>query len=82
LGKAFDWTLLSGVMPDVPVMLSGGLSATNIEEALTIARVAAVDVSSGVESAPGVKDIGKIREFIRAARRAHAHLSREALINP
>jgi phosphoribosylanthranilate isomerase len=82
LGKSFDWTLLSGVMPDVPVMLSGGLSATNIEEALTIARVAAVDVSSGVESAPGVKNIGKIREFIRAARRAHAHLSREASINP
>ena len=83
LGKSF-WirTLLSGVMPDVPVMLSGGLSATNIEEALTIARVAAVDVSSGVESAPGVKNIGKIREFIRAARRAHAHLSREASINP
>jgi phosphoribosylanthranilate isomerase len=82
LGKSFDWTLLSGVMPDVSVMLSGGLSATNIEEALTIARVAAVDVSSGVESAPGVKNIGKIREFIRAARLAHAHLSREASINP
>jgi phosphoribosylanthranilate isomerase len=82
LGKSFDWTLLSDVMPGVPVMLSGGLSATNIEEALSIARVAAVDVSSGVESAPGVKDVGKIREFIRAARRAHAHLSREVLSNP
>jgi phosphoribosylanthranilate isomerase len=77
LGKSFDWTLLDGVTPGVPVMLSGGLNAGNIEEALAIARVPAVDVSSGVESAPGVKDIGKIREFIRAARRAHAHLSRE-----
>jgi phosphoribosylanthranilate isomerase len=77
LGKSFDWTLLRGVIPGVPVMLSGGLSATNIEEALSVARVQAVDVSSGVESSPGVKDIGKIKEFIRAARRAHAHLSRE-----
>jgi len=80
LGKSFDWTLLRGVMPGIPVMLSGGLSATNIEEALSVARVAAVDVSSGVESAPGVKDVGKIRAFIRAARRAHAHLPREVLI--
>jgi phosphoribosylanthranilate isomerase len=82
LGKSFDWTLLGGVVPGVPVMLSGGLSAANIEEALTIARVQAVDVSSGVESAPGVKDVGKIAEFIRAARRAHAHLSREVLSHP
>jgi phosphoribosylanthranilate isomerase len=82
LGKSFDWTLLGGVVPGVPIMLSGGLSAANIEEALTIARVQAVDVSSGVESAPGVKDVGKIAEFIRAARRAHAHLSREVLSHP
>jgi phosphoribosylanthranilate isomerase len=79
LGKSFDWTLLSGTVPGVPVMLSGGLNATNIEEALSIARVQGVDVSSGVESAPGVKDVGKIRDFIRAVRRAHAHLSREVL---
>jgi phosphoribosylanthranilate isomerase len=55
-------------------MLSGGLDARNIEEALKITRVPAVDVSSGVESSPGKKDVKKIREFIRAARHAHAHL--------
>jgi phosphoribosylanthranilate isomerase len=74
LGRPFDWHLLSGAIPGVLVMLSGGLSADNVGEALTITRVPAVDVSSGVESAPGVKDVAKIREFVRAARRAHIHL--------
>jgi phosphoribosylanthranilate isomerase len=74
LGRAFDWTLLSGAIPGVPVMLSGGLDVKNIEEALKITRVPAVDVSSGVESSPGRKDANKIREFIRMARRAHAYL--------
>lgn len=83
LGKPFDWTLLGDAIPGVPVMLSGGLSAENVEEALTITRVPAVDVSSGVESSPGVKDIEKIREFVRAARRAHVHLSSHEVVgNP
>jgi len=74
LGKPFDWTLLSGAIPGVPVMLSGGLNSKNVEEALRITRVPAVDVSSGVESSPGVKNLGKIREFVRVAREAHVHL--------
>ncbi|MGO8923945.1 MAG: phosphoribosylanthranilate isomerase [Xanthobacteraceae bacterium] len=74
LGRPFDWTLLSGAIPGVPVMLSGGLDARNIEEALKITRVPAVDVSSGVETSPGKKDVNKIREFIQSARRAHTHL--------
>ena len=74
LGRPFDWTLLRGALPGVPVMLSGGLDASNIEEALSITRVPAVDVSSGVESAPGRKDIGKIREFVRVARQAHSRV--------
>jgi phosphoribosylanthranilate isomerase len=83
LGKPFDWHLLSGVIPGVLVMLSGGLSADNVGEALRITRVPAVDVSSGVESAPGVKDVAKIREFVRAARRAHVHLPPyEVVSNP
>jgi phosphoribosylanthranilate isomerase len=74
LGKPFDWTLLSGAIPGVPVMLSGGLDAKNIEEALRITRAPAVDVSSGVESSPGEKDPNKIREFVKAARQAHVQL--------
>ena len=68
LGRRFDWMLLAGVNPGVPYMLSGGLDAGNVAEALRITRAPGVDVSSGVESAPGVKDVNKIREFIRAAR--------------
>jgi phosphoribosylanthranilate isomerase len=49
-------------------MLSGGLDAANVAQALRITRAGGVDVSSGVESAPGVKDPEKIRTFIRAAR--------------
>jgi phosphoribosylanthranilate isomerase len=74
LGKPFDWTLLSGAIPGVPVMLSGGLNSANVAEALRVTRVPAVDVSSGVESAPGVKDLEKIREFVRVARQAHVRL--------
>jgi phosphoribosylanthranilate isomerase len=72
LGKAFDWRLLQGIEPGVPFMLSGGLDAGNIAEALRITVAPAVDVSSGVERAPGEKDPDKIRAFIRAAREAAA----------
>ena len=72
LGKPFDWTLLRGIDPGVPFMLSGGLDASNVDEALRITRAPGVDVSSGVERAPGEKDPDKIRAFIRAARAAEA----------
>lgn len=70
LGKAFDWHLLEALDVPVPYLLSGGLDASNIAEALRITRAPGVDVSSGVESGPGVKDPAKIRAFIRAARDA------------
>jgi phosphoribosylanthranilate isomerase len=70
LGRSFDWTLLGGVDPGVPFMLSGGLDAANVAEALRITRAPAVDVSSGVERSPGDKDPDKIRAFVRAARQA------------
>ena len=70
LGNTFDWHLLRDVQPRVPFMLSGGLDAGNVGEALRITRASAVDVSSGVERAPGVKDIDKIKAFVRAARSA------------
>jgi len=72
LGNTFDWHLLKNVRPGVPFMLSGGLDATNIGEALRITRATSIDVSSGVERAPGVKDVDKIIAFVRAARSAAA----------
>jgi phosphoribosylanthranilate isomerase len=70
LGTPFDWTLLKDIDPNIPFMLSGGLDAGNVAEALRITRAPGVDVSSGVERAPGEKDLDKIRAFIRAARAA------------
>ncbi len=72
LGKPFDWQLLENLKPGVPFMVSGGLNAANVAEALRITRAPGVDVSSGVERAPGQKDLDKIRAFIRAARDAAA----------
>jgi phosphoribosylanthranilate isomerase len=74
LGKPFDWTLLGGIAPGVPFMLSGGLDANNVAQALRITRAPGVDVSSGVERTPGEKDPDMIRTFIRAARAAEAEL--------
>lgn len=75
-GRPFDWTLLSSLDPAFRFMLSGGLDPANVAEAIRIARPAGVDVSSGVESAPGVKDVEKIAEFVRAARSAAAQLKK------
>ncbi len=68
LGAVFDWTLLSNLDLKIPYLVSGGLHAGNIAEAVRITRAGGVDVSSGVESAPGIKDAGMIHAFIRAAR--------------
>ena len=70
LGAAFDWHLLENFALPVPFMVSGGLHAGNVAEALHVTRAGGVDVSSGVESAPGVKDPDMIRDFLRAARAA------------
>lgn len=71
-GRPFDWRLLAGLDVSRPAMLSGGLDADNVAEALSLARVDGVDVSSGVEDAPGVKSPDKIFAFIAAARHAAA----------
>lgn len=67
-GVAFDWRLLATLDLPVPFMLSGGLGPHNVGEALRVTRAPAVDVSSGVETAPGVKSPDLIAAFIRAAR--------------
>lgn len=71
-GLAFDWHLLEGFVAPAPIMLSGGLDAGNVGEAIRVARPAGVDVSSGVERAPGLKDETMIAAFVRAARAAAA----------
>jgi phosphoribosylanthranilate isomerase len=64
---SFDWALLAGRSWPVPWMLSGGLHAGNIAEAVRISGARTVDVSSGVETGPGVKDPEKIRAFLAIA---------------
>lgn len=76
-GVSFDWTLLSKLKTPVPYMLSGGLNLENVLSALNISKATSIDVSSGVESAPGVKDIAKIEAFIKTVREYDAN--RQAL---
>ena len=66
-GLAFDWRLIAGRAWRLPWMLSGGLTAELLPDAVRVSGAVAVDVSSGVESRPGVKDAGKIRAFLAAA---------------
>jgi phosphoribosylanthranilate isomerase len=70
LGRTFDWQLLRDLDTALPFMLSGGLDAANVAEALRITGAGGLDVSSGVERAPGEKDPVRIRAFIAAAREA------------
>jgi phosphoribosylanthranilate isomerase len=71
-GLSFDWRLLAGLDPGLPFMLSGGLNPDNVAEAIRLTGTRAVDVSSGVEVRPGIKDPGKIEAFVKAARAAYA----------
>jgi phosphoribosylanthranilate isomerase len=68
LGAAFDWHLLENLDLKLPFMVSGGLNAANVAEAVRVTRAGGVDISSGVERAPGLKDPEMIRAFVRAAR--------------
>jgi phosphoribosylanthranilate isomerase len=68
LGAAFDWHLLENLDLKLPFMVSGGLNAANVAEAVRVTRAGGVDISSGVERAPGQKDPEMIRAFVRAAR--------------
>jgi phosphoribosylanthranilate isomerase len=68
----FDWDILAGWRPGFDWLLAGGLTLTNVAEAVTRSGAPAVDLSSGVESAPGVKDPALIRAFVLAAKRLGA----------
>jgi len=74
-GRPFDWSILTALDPDLAFMLSGGLTPETVGDAVTTLRsfgvaLSGLDVSSGVERAPGVKDETKIRDFVAAVRRA------------
>lgn len=73
-GKVFDWSLIPGNVPS-PVVLSGGLHAGNVAEGMLRVRPWAVDVSSGVEQAKGLKDAALIRQFCAAVRDADAQIA-------
>jgi phosphoribosylanthranilate isomerase len=71
-GRPFDWGLARDFHPPRPWLLSGGLDPETVEAAVAASGARGVDVSSGVERAPGMKDEGRIRAFVAAARRAFA----------
>ena len=71
-GKTFDWSLATEAAAVVPVMLAGGLTPENVAEAIRAVRPWGVDVASGVERAPGVKDLAKLRRFIETAKKETA----------
>lgn len=70
MGLRFDWTLLDGINIALPWGLAGGLDAGNVAEAIRLTHAPLVDVCSGTEAAPGIKDADKIRAFCSAARGA------------
>jgi phosphoribosylanthranilate isomerase len=69
-GESFDWELVAGRRSEVPLILAGGLSAANVAAAVAAAKPFAVDVASGVEAAPGVKDHGLMAAFLERAQAA------------
>lgn len=73
-GQRFDWEnagpLMRAINLNVPIIVAGGLNADNVKQAIGLFQPYGVDVSSGVEAAPGKKDPGKVRDFIRAVREA------------
>jgi phosphoribosylanthranilate isomerase len=69
-GRAFDWGRLGGRPPGTRFGLAGGLTPDTVADAIRTVRPDMVDVSSGVEASPGIKDHAKVRSFVRAAREA------------
>jgi phosphoribosylanthranilate isomerase len=69
-GVSFDWSLLSALDPGLDYMLSGGVNAGNVGQALAVTHAPGLDLSSGVESAPGVKSVALVNEFFAALKKA------------
>jgi len=81
-GESFAWELARAHRSDVPLILSGGLRPENVADAIEVVRPFAVDVASGVESAPGIKDPDKLEAFVKAVAGAHAPRPRAAHAPP
>jgi len=80
-GNTFDWNVARGVQKQNPaarIILAGGLDASNVAEAVRVARPWGVDASSGLETSPGVKDHAKVRRFVEAASSAARELAKES----
>jgi phosphoribosylanthranilate isomerase len=69
-GATFDWSLAKAAASELPVLLAGGLHPANVAEAVRQVRPLGVDVASGVEASPGVKDVARVEQFIRRAKEA------------
>jgi phosphoribosylanthranilate isomerase len=78
-GKVFDWQLAEGAPSGIRLLLAGGLTAENVGDAIRLVRPWGVDVSSGVEEAPGRKDARKLRRFIVAARKGGEEVADRAI---
>ena len=78
-GEKADWSAASRLAGEAELVLAGGLDATNVADAIAQVRPFGVDVSSGVEASPGVKDPMRIRDFVAAARAAHARVAGRAI---
>jgi len=81
-GETLPWHLITEVPGRAPAFLAGGLTSNNVGEAMQIVRPFAVDVSSGVESAPGIKDHRMIHDFVAAVRRADAQIAAVGQADP
>ena len=79
-GEAYDWELLNEIPPSMRVILAGGLTPETVSQAIMMARPWGVDVSSGVEKSPGVKDAVRMRHFIANARYAASLLGDDDLL--
>jgi phosphoribosylanthranilate isomerase len=79
-GESYDWGLLNEIPSSMRVILAGGLTPDTVSQAIMMARPWGVDVSSGVEKSPGVKDAVKMRHFIANARSASALLGDDDLL--
>jgi phosphoribosylanthranilate isomerase len=74
-GRTWDWGLVAERRSQTPLIVAGGLTPENVGEAIAQARPWAVDVASGVEAEPGVKDPAKVRAFAAAVQAAHAEVA-------